>query len=194
MNENTLMEDRRTEIFKSVNAEASAFYRLLVTNATAFLGGTIVFWDHVSPKLTTWSLALLGPGWVFLVVSIVLVVWVRRDNIEVGRLTLAQRYSDAEPIAARSRTTTSLSGYFLGAGMGFVAMAALVSLGAKAMEQHNQSGPDKTVSTKSIPYLEFARPATPSNPPPKGSEDKGKGEGESGTASAGDSAASPPKG
>ena len=65
-------------IAESVVAEAVAFYRLMVTTSTVFLGGTLVFWEKVAPKPTQETLVMLGAGWLFLIATIV------RINLDVA--------------------------------------------------------------------------------------------------------------
>jgi hypothetical protein len=153
-------DDTRKLVAESVIAEATGYYKLVVATATLFLGGTLVFWEKVTPTLTLPSLVLLGVGWLFLVASVMLVVFVRRDNIEMGRLALAASYDKCEPIAVRSRRLTTASGICLALGMFFVAAAGMAALGEKAMATEDTAPKGKSIATRSIPFSEIVQPAS----------------------------------
>lgn len=149
-------DDTRKLIAETVIAEATGYYKLVVTTSTLFLGGTLVFWEKVAPTLSPVSLSLLGVGWLFLIVSVMLVVFVRRDNIEMGRCVLANEYTKCDPIAVRSRKLTTASGVCLALGMFFVASAGMATLWEKAMATENKTLKADNIETKSIPFKEIA--------------------------------------
>lgn len=163
-------DDTRKLMAESVIAEATGYYKLVMATATLFLGGTLVFWEKVTPTLSVPSLVLLGAGWLFLVVSVMLVVFVRRDNIEMGRLALAAKYDDCEPIAVRSRRLTTASGVCLALGMFFVAAAGMAALGEKAMTTDNKAVKGENIETRSIPFKEIAQPASGSGSGQQGNQ------------------------
>jgi len=84
---------RRQElVFATIAQEAAGFYGLILTLATSFLGGTLVFIDRIAPSPARWTLALLGFGWLSLIASVSLIAWVRWRNIESGRMADAGKW------------------------------------------------------------------------------------------------------
>jgi hypothetical protein len=131
------------EIFQIVVAECRGFYKLVITVATAFLGGTVLLFDRLAPEpASLWSLAVLGAGWLSLVGSIVAVSYVRRWNIESGRLTLKRQEADAELVATKARKATDWTVLALALGMVLVSFFRLVNFaesgGTKETAQHDQ--------------------------------------------------------
>jgi hypothetical protein len=163
-------DDTRKLLSESVIAEARGYYKLVVATATLFLGGTLVFWEKVTPTLSELSLWLLGAGWLCLVTSVMLVVFVRRDNIEMGRLALAEKDDKDDRIAKRSRRLTTASGVCLALGMFFVAAAGMAALGEKAMAADNKVVKGENIETRSIPFKEIAQPASSSGSGQKGNQ------------------------
>jgi len=82
-------------LFNSIVKEAGEFYNLVLTVASAFLGGTLLFLEKIAPQPVKWSLCILALGWLSLIVSIGLAVYVRLKNLESGRLALEGKYDDA---------------------------------------------------------------------------------------------------
>jgi len=148
-------DETRKLIAETAISEAVGFYKLIVATATLFLGGTLVFWEKLSPPSSAVSLFPLAAGWLCLILSVAFVVAVRRDNVELGRLCLTGTDAKYDRIAARSRSLTTLSGMFLAVGMLFVASAGMVTLWEKTMASENKrvEGPNES---KSIPFKEIA--------------------------------------
>jgi hypothetical protein len=121
-------DNSRKLISESVIAEAVGFYKLVVATATLFLGGSLVFWERIAPTISACSLFLLGLGWLCLIACVGMIVFVRRDNIEAGRLYLSGEDKEYDKIALRSRRFTTTSGILLTAGMFFVSAAGMISL------------------------------------------------------------------
>lgn len=147
--------DTRKLICETVIAEASGYYKLIVATATLFLGGTLVFWEKVAPLPSKVSLILLGLGWLFLIISVMLIAFVRRDNVEAGRLCLSDKFDKYERVAKRSRNLTTWSGMSLALGMFFVASAGMATLWEKTMKMEIKTVAG-TAETKSIPFKEIA--------------------------------------
>ncbi len=132
---------RRDSTFIIIVEECRGFYKHVLAIATAFLGGTLLFLEKISPNPSGLSLVLLGIGWTLLIVSILAVIWVRRLNIECGRLTLRNEIVEAEAIHCRSRKFTTAAGFLLGFGMGFVMAFGLVNFWNKPdLKQENDGG------------------------------------------------------
>lgn len=163
----------RRLVAQSVIEEATGYYKLVVATATLFLGGTLLFWEKITPTLSVLSLLLLGIGWLFLIGSVMLVVFVQRDNIEMGRLVLADDLDNYEPVAKRSRRLTTASGICLAIGMFFVSAAGMAALGEKAMNEKRSSDSisDETlILQKSLPFKEIAQSAGGTNPSQQGNQ------------------------
>lgn len=146
------------QITESVINEATSFYKLVVTTATVFLGGTLIFWEKIAPAISQASVIALGCGWLCLIVSIALIVFARRDNIELGRLVLKGRPESnrQDKIAKRCRCFTTASGVFLSLGMLFTASAGFIALWNKAETMQESTNTSSSSGTKSIPYVEIA--------------------------------------
>ena len=107
----------RADVFASVATEAGALYKQLVTIATIFLGGTLVFMHKIAPQPTVLSIVFLGVGWLALLLCVVLVVLVRADNIRSGRMVLESRFHDAKAIDSRNRRQTTAATVLLAVGL-----------------------------------------------------------------------------
>lgn len=120
--------ETRKQISETVAAEAVGFYKLVVTTATAFLGGTLLFWEKVNPHPSHISLIPLLIGWFFLGCSIALIAFVRRGNIECGRLVLANKTEKAEVVALSARFWTTSAMLALAAGILMVMLSGFITM------------------------------------------------------------------
>jgi hypothetical protein len=125
-------EDWRDHVIASVLSEAGAFYKLVVTTATLFLGGTLLFWERIAPAPDRFSLAILGVGWFSLGMSIMAVVIVRKSNIECGRLTLEGEMEKANRESAHSRRLTNRAAIMLAFGILCVMASGFFTMWDKA--------------------------------------------------------------
>lgn len=113
----SLSAEERASAYKVTVAECSAFYRMVVVVSTSFLGGTLFFLERIAPSPARWTLMFLFCGWFFLILSIFLVIGVRRLNIEAGRQYLMQDYDNSDLVQLRARRRTDLAAASLGFGM-----------------------------------------------------------------------------
>jgi len=111
----------REALFNSIVESASQFYGRLVTVASAFLGGSLVFLERLSQHATPGSFVFLVLGWLFLVASIGLVVLVQRGNLESGRQALRGDTENASNIDRWTRRASSAAALFLVLGMSCLA-------------------------------------------------------------------------
>ena len=118
----------REVVFTTAAAEAAGFYKYIITVASSFLGGTLLFLERVAPHPTTLSLGLLGLGWLLLIVSIGTVAWIRRLNLESAQRALAGRYDDARRFDRQGRRFAIAATLCLAGGMLLVSACGLVSL------------------------------------------------------------------
>ncbi|MHC4662847.1 MAG: hypothetical protein ACYS8W_14285 [Planctomycetota bacterium] len=97
----------REAIFSAIVAEAGGFYKIITTIGGGFLGGSLVFMEKIAPHPAKWTLwHFLLPAWILILASGAIVVFVRRKNLESGRLALEGKFDDAIKI---DRQTSRLS-------------------------------------------------------------------------------------
>jgi hypothetical protein len=154
------VEIRREAVFNSVVSEAAGFYRVIVTVASSFLGGTLLFVERIAPTPRPFWLVVLGVGWLCLIASITAAVtWVRRLNLESGHLALSGQYDGARRIDHRSRRWSSVAAGCLAVGMLLVSLTGLGHLwpsdgtkGDLTMVSPRQEDNHGRWLRKSIPY------------------------------------------
>jgi hypothetical protein len=113
-----------------VDKECPAFYRLLITISTMFLGGTLAFIEKIVPHPIRGSAPYLGWGWALLIVTILAVVWVRWANIEAIHAYLRKKYDRSDRLQVFGRVMMLIAGLTLGVGMGFVMMFGYINFSA----------------------------------------------------------------
>src|SRR5437667_1431570 len=111
-------------ILQSITTEAGGFYGLIVTVASSFLGGSLLFMEKISPLRSAWSLVGFAVAWISLVASIGCVARLRYYNLKSGRLALDEKFTDASQIDKHTDTLSWWSQTLLIAGM-----SALVIMG-----------------------------------------------------------------
>ena len=111
------VEITRKDVFKATVKEAGDFYKLTVTVAISFLGGTLLFAEKISAEPLKWSSWILYAGWLFLVLSICCVTWVRMKNIYSGTLVLCGKNNDAIQLDKKKYFITEVSFIFLVIGI-----------------------------------------------------------------------------
>lgn len=123
--------DRRSElIFATIAQEAAGFYSLILTVASTFLGGTLVFIDRIAPDPVGWSLMVLAVGWLSLLLSVTLIAWVRWRNIESGRHAQDGIWDKVERQESVTRAMTKAAIGALVVGMLLVTVFGFVNLAA----------------------------------------------------------------
>lgn len=115
-------------VFQAIVDQALAFYKLIVTVASTFLGGTLVFIEKIAPNPTRCSLWLLGAGWLLLIATILCVAIVHRLNLQSGKHVMAGRNDLAEPIDVKSRFLSTLTSVLLSAGLLAIVIFGMVNL------------------------------------------------------------------
>jgi hypothetical protein len=118
-------------VFKAIVDQALSFYRLIVTVASTFLGGTLVFIEKIAPAPTQCSLWLLGAGWLFLIATILCVAFVHRLNLQSGKHVMAGRNDLAAPIDVKSRFLSTMTSILLSAGLLAIVAFGMVNLIAR---------------------------------------------------------------
>ncbi len=163
---------RQLAILQSLTAEAGGFYTLIVTVASSFLGGSLLFLEKFALNRNRWMLALLILAWLALVAAIGCIARLRYHNLRSARLALEERFSAASEIDKHTDWLSWLSQYLLIAGM-----LSLVVVGSLTF--YTQQGERKTEimteqkqavvtgnEQKSIPYGSLGTPSGQAAPAP----------------------------
>lgn len=108
---------RQLAILQSLTTEAGGFYALIVTVASSFLGGSLLFLEKFALNRSRWTLALLILAWLALVAAIGCIARLRYHNLKSARLALEERFSDASEIDKHTDRLSWLSQYLLIGGM-----------------------------------------------------------------------------
>jgi hypothetical protein len=118
----------RKDIFTAIVAEAGGYYKLVITVASSFLGGSLLFLEKNSPKPSALALVVLLVGWVFLLGSIVSIAHVRRLNLESGWHTLEKRFRESGKIDRETRAWSQFAVWLLGLGLLLVLLFGFINL------------------------------------------------------------------
>ncbi len=76
------IRELRQMVFQSMHREAEGLYRQLLTIASSFLGGSLIFLTQMDIGVTRRALWLLFLSWVLFALSITLLLLVRWNNVE----------------------------------------------------------------------------------------------------------------
>ncbi len=158
------MREARKQAIDVAVQEAIAFYRLIVTTATVFLSGSLLFWEKFLPAINAWSIFLVTLGWMSLAGSIMLIAQVRRQNVELARLGLAEKWDKYDELERKVRCAASAAIYFLAGGMLSVALSGTAALIHVAIANTNTEGTNMSKqpdTTKIMPIKEILRPTAP---------------------------------
>jgi hypothetical protein len=115
-------------VFSSIVSEAAGFYKVIIAVASSFLGGSLVFMEKTAPDPTTFSLVVLGIGWLALIASIALVVTVRRLNLESGWRAMEENYDEARRIDKKTRKRSKWSARLLIFGMSAIMLFGVLNI------------------------------------------------------------------
>lgn len=115
-------------VFESITSEAGGFYRQVLTIASAFLGGTILFFDKLKVSIKPLSLILLFLGWLCLIVVIALSGIIRLKNLESGRLALDNEIEKARKLDSRKENWSEIMLWFLIAGIFLITLFGIINL------------------------------------------------------------------
>ena len=162
--------DVKKTIFQAAAADATDFYKMIITVATAFLGGTLVFYEKIAPQPTKLSLLFAGVGWLLLVASIGLIARIRLHNIESAHQALGGKFDAARAIDGRARADGRSSVRALVLAMVMIIAAGVASLWVKAdVSQPAVAPPPFAPAASTPPTLPASTtpPDQPTLPPPK---------------------------
>lgn len=122
------LSGREQSVFSALVQEAAGFYGLLLTIASAFLGGTLIFIDRIAHNPEAWTVFVLAGGWGALVATVVLVALVRWRNVETMRAFLEGRHSELPQKEKLTRRLTVSAIVCLGCGMLAVSVFGVLNL------------------------------------------------------------------
>jgi len=116
------------QLYNTMAQEADGFYKQMITISTAFLGGTLAYFDKLFVGNVRWSLWLLFPGWALLVFPIAVLALVRWQNVEAHRHVLEyfktgdeKEYATAARIGKKGRWRTKCAIYSMILGLALMA-------------------------------------------------------------------------
>ena len=161
----------KSAVLQSVTAEANGFYGAVVTVASTFLGGSLLFLEKFAPAESNWSIYIIGFGWIALAAAIGCIARVRFMKSAIGKAFLEDRHDDASKIDKQTALLSNLAQWLLIGGM-----VALVVVGIVNFKQFTKAEKVEPVSNQndqsrplreSIPYgsLKQSTPA-PAQPVP----------------------------
>ncbi len=76
------MEDKNKILHQIIGEEITGLYKQIYTTCIAFLGWTLVFHENLFDSSSAFSRISLVSGWVFLIISLILLVYIRGGNAE----------------------------------------------------------------------------------------------------------------
>lgn len=154
-------------ILQSLTTEAGGFYGLIVTVASSFLGGSLLFLEKFALNRSLWTLALLILAWLALVAAIGCIARLRYHNLKSAKLALENRFPEASKIDRHTDKLGWWSQYLLIGGMLGLVLVGSVTFYTQQGERKNEvmNEQKQAVATgseqKSIPYGSLAKPASP---------------------------------
>lgn len=128
----------KAALLQSITTEASGFYGQIVTVASAFLGGSLLFMEKIAPVRVGFSLLFLGLGWLALVASIGCVARLRHMNLMAGGLAMDGNYDKARRINRHTDQLSAWSQGLLILGMASLVVVGLLNVG---QPQHTERNP-----------------------------------------------------
>ena len=120
----------KSAVLQSITAEANGFYGVVVTVASTFLGGSLLFLEKFAPARNAWSIVVMAIGWISLVASIGCIARIRFMNLRSGKLALLDRFDEAERIDHHTDMLSNWAQWLLIGGM-----SALVFMGVLNFNQ-----------------------------------------------------------
>jgi hypothetical protein len=117
-------------------SEASGYYQSVIAISSSFLGGSLLFFDKIAATPIKYSLLLLGLGWVSLIAAIISVIYVRRQNLEIGRLALKilsnanteEEKNNVNIINKCNLKLTNLTALFMMIGLTFIVIFGIINI------------------------------------------------------------------
>ncbi len=130
--------------------EAGGFYNLVITIASSFLGGSLLFIEKIALIPSNSSLYLLGLGWLALIGSIVAISFVRRLNLDSGWKALEEKFDEAKVIDAKTRKLSTGAIVLFSIGLFLIMLFGIINLVQKKEETMTEKNKSKTTSEEII--------------------------------------------
>lgn len=115
-------------VFNVLATEAGGYYKSILTVASSFLGGSLIFIEKIAPTPSKCSLYLLGVGWLLLICSIATIIFVRRLNLDSGWKALEGNFNEAKEIDVKTRNYSTAATVLLFLGLILIMMFGFVNL------------------------------------------------------------------
>lgn len=109
-------EDKRLA-FEKMADEAGGFYAMVTTITTAFLGGALYFCDKFLVTGPRWSIIPLSAGALLLAAALVMLCWVRWNNVNSLQKYLESLRPDGECAAQQMLALESRNRYLTSAAL-----------------------------------------------------------------------------
>ena len=103
--------------FSSLTQAALGYYKTIFTVASAFLGGSMLFLERIAPNPSGLSLVFLAAGWFVLIIAVISIALVQRDNLRSGRQFLEGKIPESVRTDNRSSFFSTLSIVCLAIGL-----------------------------------------------------------------------------
>ncbi len=127
MDETQIREEKRL-IYATVASGASDLYKMTLTVASSFLGGSLLFLERFAPHPSVFSKLILGLGWLSLVLAVGSTVYVQLLNNRSGCLAVDEKWDQALVIQRKAEKWTTGANWFLIVGMGLIMFFGFVNL------------------------------------------------------------------
>ncbi len=155
----------KSAILQSLSAEANGFYGVIVTVASTFLGGSLLFLEKFTPAKSDWSIVVISVGWISLVASIGCIARVRFMNLRSGKLALTDQYDEAKEIDRHTDMLSNWSQWLLIAGMSALVIVGMLNFNQignnERKEQMSNQNDSRDGLRESLPYGSL-KPSAPS--------------------------------
>jgi hypothetical protein len=154
----------KSAVLQSITAEANGFYGVVVTVASTFLGGSLLFLEKFAPARSAWSIVVMAIGWISLVASIGCIARIRFMNLRSGKLALLDQFDEATKIDHHTDMLSNWAQWLLIGGMSALVFMGVLNFNQitkkeRTEQMNNQSGGLDRLD-KSIPYGSL-KPNTP---------------------------------
>jgi hypothetical protein len=122
-------------LYDTMSKEVDGLYRQMITICTAFLGGTLVFFEKLFVSNAEWSIYVLFGGWAALTYPLAVLIFIRWQNVEAHRHVLEylktgkeKEYNEAVLMSRRGRKWTTSAIISMVAGLVLVAAFTAINI------------------------------------------------------------------
>lgn len=122
-------------LYDTMSKEADGLYKQMITICTAFLGGTLVFFEKLFVGNAEWSIYILFVGWAALTYPLAVLMIVRWQNVEAHRYILEYfktneeaEYNKAVEIPKRGRKWTKSAIFSMVAGLILISIFTAINI------------------------------------------------------------------